>query len=421
MNAEKNKFGNWRYTGIFLIVFCLATIPGRTQSVDTLVNRMLRNNPKLEALRKDYEAATYKEGEFKDFPDPVISMGFFPLPVETRLGPQQLKVGVTQSLPWNDVLENRAEVARQEADLFKINYEIAEEDMTLRIQQVYARIWKINREIELLEERIPLIEAWYRISLSKMSANQAGASDALQIQIFLNEIQNIIQILKKQQETYRVNINRLLGAESDITGNYDELPTELELDTQLLRPAEPLPEQSQLPDLDWYDQELQLSAAILARNKSEGYPTLGVGLDYVAIGKRDEANPVGNGRDVVMPMLSVKMPIYRQKYKAVRQREKARQASIHLKRRDKELEIQENIETALLKLKTEQENLRFFDEQIEILERTINILNAEYSTEGSKFDELLRLHNQLIDFALKELDSKVKMHIANLTINRWQP
>lgn len=421
MNAGKNNFSYWRLGGMILIAFCLATIPGKTQSVDTLVNRMLRDNPKLEALRKDYEAATYKEGEFKDFPDPVISTGFFPLPVETRLGPQQLKIGVTQSLLWNHVLENRAQVAREEADLFKVQYEIAEEDLTLRIQQVYARIWKIDPEIQLLEERIPLIQAWYQVSLSKMSANQAGASDVLQIQIFLNEIRNIIQILEKQQETYRVSINRLLGAESGISGDEDELPTELELDTLMMRPVESLPGLSRLPDLDWYDQELQVSAAILERNQSEGYPTIGLGLDYVIVGKRTDGDPLYNGRDIVMPMLSVKMPIYRKKYGAVRQREKARQASIHLKRRDKELEIQENIETALLILKTEQENLRFYDDQIEILERTINILNTEYSTEGTKFDELLNLHNQLIDFALKELDSKVKMHIANLTIKRWQP
>lgn len=421
MNAGKNNFCYWRLGGMILVAFCIASIPGRTQSVDTLVNRMLRDNPLLEALRKDYEAATYKEGEFKDFPDPVISMGFFPLPVETRLGPQQLKIGVTQSLPWNNVLANRALVAREEADLLKVQFEIAEEDLTLRIRQVYARIWKIDREIELLEERIPLIQAWYRVSLSKMSANQAGASDVLQIQIFLNEIQNIIQILEKQQETYRVSIDRLLGVESGIPGDQDKLPQELELDTLIMTPVEPSTGQSQLPDLDWYDQELQVSGAILERNQSEGYPTIGLGLDYVIVGKRTDGNPQHNGRDIVMPMLSVKMPIYRQKYKAVRQRENARQASIHLKRRDKELEIQENIETALLILKAEQENLRFYENQIEILDRTIDILTTGYSTEGNKFDELLKLHNQLIDFALKELDSKVKMHIANLTIKRWQP
>ena len=69
----------------------------------------------------------------------------------------------------------------------------------------------------------------------------------------------------------------------------------------------------------------------------------------------------------------------------------------------------------------EQENLKFYKNQINILERTINILNTEYSTQGTKFDELLKLHNQLIDFSLKELDSKIIMHTANLTIKRWNP
>jgi len=419
MNAGKSK--TWRWIGMILIVFCLATIPGRSQSVDSLVNRMLRDNPMLEALRKDYESATYKEGEFKDFPDPMISLGFFPLSVESGLGPQQLQINVTQTLPWNNVLKNRALVAREQADLLKVQYEIAEEDLTLRIQQVYAQIWKVNEEIELLKSRIPLIQAWNRISLSKMSANQVGASDVLQIQILLNEIQNYIQILEKQRSSYRINLNRLLGIDSSIPGEGDELSTELELQTEIRAPVEPDTEMSQLPDLDRFDQELQLSQAILERNQSEGYPTIGLGIEYMVVGKRRDENPRYNGRDMVMPMLSVKLPIYREKYKAVRQTEKARQASIHLKKWGKELEIQENIETALLILKTEQENLNFYDDQIEILERTINILYDEYSAKGTKFEELLRLHNQLIDFALKKLDSKIKMHTANLTIQRWQP
>ncbi len=382
---------------------------------------MLRDNPMLEALRKDYESATYKEGEFKDFPDPVISTGFYPFAADAGMGPQQLKIGVTQSLPWNNVLANRALVAREEADLLKVQYRIAEEDLTLRIQQVYAQIWKVDREIELLQDRIPLIEAWSRVSLSKMSTSQAGASDVLQIQVFLNEINNFIHILENQQKSYRINLHRLLGVESEIPGNQNVLFTELEPDTLIMKPVERSSEISQLPDLDWYDQELEVSGAILERNQSEGYPTIGLGLEYVIVGKRKDENPKYNGRDMIMPMLSVKMPIYREKYKAVRQIENARQASIHLKKRDKELEIQENIETALLILKTEQENLKFYKNQINILERTINILNTEYSTQGTKFDELLKLHNQLIDFSLKELDSKIIMHTANLTIKRWNP
>lgn len=405
---------------IFTLI-AITSVSAQSQSVDTLVNRMLRDNPMLEALRMDYESAAYKEGEFKDLPDPMISTGFFPLAVESGMGPRQLQIGISQTLPWNTVLNNRALVAREEANLLKVKFNIAEEDLKLGIEQLYLQIWRVDEEIELLKSRLPLIQAWNQVSLSKMSANQVSASDVLQIQVFLNDVENAIQVLENQKKSYRLKLNRILGSEQPTEDEQSDLDIELDPDTTLQISVEPVVDTSQLPDLDWFDQQMQISEAVLERNQSEGYPTIGLGLEYTIVGKRKDVDVPYNGRDMIMPMLSVTMPIYRKKYDAVRQREKALQASIYLKKRDKELEIQENIALAKVNIETEMENLRIYNEQIEILERTINMLYAEYSSEGSKFVELLQMQNQLIDFALKKLDSKVKIHNSNLIIKRWQP
>src|SRR5690625_5936254 len=49
------------------------------QSVDTLIEEAIQSNPKLQALKMEYESATYRQGEHRDLPDPVFSTGFFPL------------------------------------------------------------------------------------------------------------------------------------------------------------------------------------------------------------------------------------------------------------------------------------------------------------------------------------------------------
>lgn len=418
------RLGKQRFGPALLLVLGLilgSTVTVQAQTLDTLIDRMLRDNPKLESLRMDYESASYKEGEFKDLPDPMISTGFFPLAVESGMGPQQLQIGISQSLPWNTVLQNRAQVAREEANLLKVKYHIAEEDLTLGVEQLYLQIWRVNEEIELLKSRLPLIQAWNQVSLSKMSANQVSASDVLQIQVFINEVENAIKVLENQKKSYRVRLHRILGTDQSSGDDPNDMDIDLNPDTTLQRSVESVDNSTQLPDLDWFDQQMQISEAVLERNISEGFPTIGLGLEYTIVGKRKDVDVPYNGRDMIMAMLSVKIPIYRKKYDAVRQREKALQASIHLKKRDKELEIQENIALAKVNIETEMENLRIYNEQIEILERTVNMLYAEYSSEGSKFIELLQMQNQLIDFALKKLDAKVKIHNSNLIIKRWQP
>ena len=223
--------------------------------------------------------------------------------------------------------------------------------------------------------------------------------------------------LEQEKKSLIIRLNRLLGrSQVDIieTGSIDLNPLNPEaiVDTNTM---------DNLPDLEWYDQEVQISEAIQQRTNTEGLPTIGLGLDYIMVGKRTDADPRHNGRDIVMPMLSVKVPLYRQKYKAVEQREKSRQIAISLRKEDKRLEILKNIREAQVLIDKEQNNLEFYDDQVQILDRTIDILLTEYSTKGNQFDELLKLQNQRIDFSLKQLQAKVNIYIARLVIERWQP
>ena len=48
-----------------------------------------------------------------------------------------------------------------------------------------------------------------------------------------------------------------------------------------------------------------------------GYPMIGVGLNYSLIGKSEMSTSPMNGSDMVMPMVTATLPIYRKKYKAM--------------------------------------------------------------------------------------------------------
>ena len=47
------------------------------------------------------------------------------------------------------------------------------------------------------------------------------------------------------------------------------------------------------------------------------YPMVGVGLNYSVISKSEMSTSSMNGRDMIMPMITTTLPIYRKKYKAM--------------------------------------------------------------------------------------------------------
>ena len=48
-----------------------------------------------------------------------------------------------------------------------------------------------------------------------------------------------------------------------------------------------------------------------------GYPMVGLGLNYSLIGKNEMSTSSMNGKDMIMPMVTVSLPIYRRKYNAM--------------------------------------------------------------------------------------------------------
>ena len=48
-----------------------------------------------------------------------------------------------------------------------------------------------------------------------------------------------------------------------------------------------------------------------------GYPMIGLGVNYSVINKNEMSTSAMNGKDMVMPMVTMTLPIYRKKYKAM--------------------------------------------------------------------------------------------------------
>ncbi|MEZ4932956.1 MAG: hypothetical protein R2788_12665 [Saprospiraceae bacterium] len=99
----------------FYCISILFPFHTNAQSIDELLQIAASENPGLKALEKEYLAALEKAPQVSQLPDPELGVGVFPLPVETRLGAQIVRVGATQMLPWPGTLDGRADLETTKA------------------------------------------------------------------------------------------------------------------------------------------------------------------------------------------------------------------------------------------------------------------------------------------------------------------
>ena len=95
-----------------LVALCFATaFQLNAQPLDTLLQRVVDQNPSLKAIQLEYQAALTKEDQIRRVPDPTVGAGIPVLRPETRLGPQVITVGVSQMFPWFRTAKTKQEVA----------------------------------------------------------------------------------------------------------------------------------------------------------------------------------------------------------------------------------------------------------------------------------------------------------------------
>ena len=128
----------------------------------------------------------------------------------------------------------------------------------------------------------------------------------------VSESSTNIQLLKDQNQPLQIGFNSMLNRDiNEIINIPDFLPAddiEISMNRDSLFATNP-----KLLRLEKQKASYEAEQIIA---KKEGYPMIGLGVDYSIISKRDVPDLEMNGQDAIMPMVTLTLPIFRKKYKA---------------------------------------------------------------------------------------------------------
>ena len=391
------------------------------QSLDSLKVELRRENPELQALRFDYEAARQVGAQQNQLPDLEVGAGVFILPVETRTGPQQFRVGATQMLPWPGKLAAMAEVADIRAR--SLLQRIAAQQLALlyRLERAYFKLSGLEARRAVLDESLRVYASLNELALARVESGRGSSVDVYRIQLQRRQTERRLTELRflAQQET--VTINELLNRPADT-------PVSVDLDADA-RVAETLefapdlaaddPNLSSHPGLRFFVFQQEAHRAAAALTDLDQRPDFGVGVDYIAVGRRDDADPAGNGRDVILPRAMVRIPLSQRKFTAKRQEEELRVRALVARYESLENQFRAEIRRALNAIDNAANDLYFLREQTRVIDATLAVARSEFANNQRPFDELLRLENELIDYRERAVAATTTILLQRAVIDRY--
>ena len=378
------------------------------QSLDDYLAEASENNPGLKARYAAFEAALQGSARAAQMPNPTLSFGYFIQPVETRVGPQQARIGLSQMFPWFGTLKSRSDAAAFLAEAKYYEFIDARESLYASVKQVYYRLFENYRLVKIEDANLGILNTLKELSLSKYENGKGSLADVYRADLMIDESQTRLQVIREQRSVWVTEFNGLLNRSTVGNINVEDslvFPSDTNLNASTPGFSNH-PVQQSIAELQKSFEALEHAA------KRSGYPSIGLGLDYLIVGERTDATVPDNGRDALLPMVSVSLPIYRKGYKAARTEAQKMQDSYAAQSLEVENTLEIKWEKARFALLEAGANLELLERQIAKTETIIELLLSDYSSDALDFEVLLREQQKLLEYQRKQARALVNGYTA---------
>ena len=374
-------------------------IDNKEDSLAVYIAEAIRNNPGLRSEYQSYQAQMANAQGAGVLSDPQLSAG---------LGKQLTTITIMQMFPWFGTLK---------AD---------REQMEYKAQAAYQKFREKSLSVAFDVEK-----QWYSIL-----ATQEKVKAVKQKRALLNDIKKVAIYLYKNytagRDTKMSDQLRLDAEEERLKEQTESLETQLTLQKQQFNitlhrhpnAALSLPDSitlRQMPTFNWTEIErnnpklAQYSAIQKAfksqeeQTRAKGMPMIGVGLQYMLNGKVDmPMMPNMNGKDMVMPMVSVIIPIYRKKITSAIHSAQLMERSAAYNYQSQLDALQSTYLSIEQRADDIKRKLKLYESEVSLLNRTLELMQKEYATGAASLTDILQTTRESIDYDLLKAEANAQ-------------
>jgi outer membrane protein, heavy metal efflux system len=284
-------------------------LPTALHSVDELVNFALAASPELANAEARWLAARERAPQARALPDPHLKLGYFLSEVETRVGPQRAKAGISQRFPWFGERGLAGDIAALGAEAAGARHEGIRLGVARKVKSSVAELWYLDRAREITGEQLALVDDLEQVLRARYRSGSSSYAELIRIQLERGKLDERLAELTDRRLPSEARLNAVLGREAGAA--LPALPARLlsgpALDDDLLRTA--LIRNN--PTLLGLDTEMRRASKSVDLAGKGAYPDLTLGLEFMETGPARMDDTDESGKDPLALTLSINLPIWR--------------------------------------------------------------------------------------------------------------
>ncbi len=392
------------------------SVPPENPTLDDYVAHARRASPALRAAGAHVTASSERATVVGSLPDPVVSYGYYVESVETRVGPQEHRIGVRQKLPWFGKLSHARKAAGAGADAVYERYRDAYLALVSDVTEAYSEYAYLARAVEIGEERLGLLRRLESVVRRKYSAGTASYADVMKAQIELARAESDLEALLDLREPLSANLAAVANVPAEAVlpwpGEIPDAAASLSKEEALaiLRDSN--------PELRGLDLEVEAARSSLAVAERSQFPDLTVGLDYIVTG--EAAMPVpDSGKDPIVATASINVPLWFGARRAAVREAEARLLAAERSRDDREKKVGARLDMALYRLGDAERRVDLHrDRLVPMARQSLGAAEASYEAGAADFDSLVAAEQTLLEFELALVRARTDRAVAAAALDR---
>jgi len=456
-----------------LIVICLfiqSLSSGAQDSLAYYLDISTKNNPVVLQKYAEYKASLQKIPQAASLPDPELTTGFYLSPMEQVGGKQVADFRIMQMLPWFGVLRNAKDEMCLMAKAKYESYLDSKLQMYYDVQRSVYEILKLKQDLKIAQQNIDILQTVERLAVIKFKVSPSGSAssisssviptvtaitlnsggmnkmsvsggnlnlnakssnmsnspmssssgtglvDVYRVQIEISDLQNTIEQTKNKVLTLSAQLNSLLDRPVATPVALSDTLVLVQLKPEFLAHSDSLLRTN--PMLGMIQFEFQSLEARKQMVTKMGYPMVGFGVNYAMINKSDMSVSPMNGKDMVMPMLTVTLPLYRKKYKAMRDETDFLKSANVQSFKSAANTLQTEYYQALQGYRDAQRRIKLYADQSELANKSLEIQIRSFGASGISLTEVLTVRQQNLDYQYKRNQAIADSNISSAWIMR---
>jgi len=384
--------------------------------LQALLLEILEANPDVAAARARLRAAEARPTRVGAKPDPMASVTAFLLQPETRVGPQQLALSLSQRFPGFGRLALAERAAIEEGVAMAAVLEERKLAAITDARRWYYELAFHAKHEGILREELDLLRHFEEIARSRYASGIGLQAAPLQLQAQVTKMQVELLRLDQERATALGALNALRGESASRPIGAAALPligTDANDTPTLVSRA-----LSSRPALVAAQASIEAAGTRVELARRARKPSFTVGLGYTFVNGRDDAPgrsspPEGNGDDIVAIKTSFNLPVRRRALDAGIEEAIATQEAARHQRRALVASLERDIADLASRVRLLGRQQRLFDDVLLVqAEEALRSIEVAYSSGTTGALDLLDSTRVLYDVQLSAARTRADRAIA---------